>query len=296
MPNGRKSILFAPNWLDHSIEKYSPCVRAVVRGASRRWGSDSRRHGPVEGSSLVTGTVRALLEGSASPDAPCSKGANPLHHALHELRKAWAHDDLENPEGNANTAAKFVEEHLKTLAEFGADFTTPDPGGGTPFRLACTLPECPEEILLALIDGGADVLGDSLNYEDTQIDLLAASMVSELPVSVSVRLLAAGCPFDVPYKPFADRPFVNVVAQYQPDRAIALAESHEGFREALLAARSHTGTNMLSVAAWDGHADLVQYLSKLGQSVSHTNNEGKAVTEVIEAGAPQHLHLLDGLS
>jgi hypothetical protein len=244
---------------------------------------------------LATGTVRALLEGGASPDALCSKGASPLHHALHELRKAWAHEDLSNPDGNANTAAKFVAENLKALAEFGADFGTPDPGGGTPFRLACTLPECPEEILLALIDGGANVLDDSLSYEDEEIDLLAASMVSELPISVSLRLLEAGCPFDVPYKPFADRPFVNVVAQYQPDRALVLAKSHEGFRDALLAARTHSGGKMLSVAAWDGHPDLVQYLSSCGQSVSHINNDGKTVTEVIQEAAPEHLHLLDGL-
>ena len=245
---------------------------------------------------LATGTVRALLEGGASPDATCNKGATALHHALHELRKAWAHDDLDQHDGNANTAARFVAENLRILAEFGADFTTPDPSGGTPFRLACTLPGCPEEVLLAVIEGGANVLDDTLTYEDEEIDLLAASMVSELPIPVSVSLLAAGCPFDVAYKPFADRPIVNVVAQYQPDRALALAESHEGFRDALLAARSHTGTNMLGVAAWSGSADLVQYLSKHGQSVTHVNNEGKTVTETIEDAAPEHLHLLDGLS
>ncbi len=228
----------------------------------------------------ATGTVVALLEGGADADLPSGDGATALHHTLGELRGASRRGSFDNPESGASAAAAFVAAHVSALTAHGADVDRPTPSGDAPIALAASLTLCPDAVLDALLDAGATASGVHISTDGEEVDLLAGCMFCDLSTHIALRLIDAGCPWDVPYGPFGDRPFVEVVSQYSPELALALATHHEAFAEAIVAYRGFNGFSMLAVAALGGSEPLVTWFMGRGLRPDEVGVDGRTPLDV----------------
>jgi len=240
------------------------------------------------------GTVRALLEGGADPNLRCGDGAAPVHHALCELRRSAARGAFDSRETAAGTAADFVAAHISALAAHGADFDLPSPRGA-PLSMAACIVRCPDAVILGLVDGGATVTSALASVDGVDVDMLSMCLFSELSPQVAARFLEAGCPWDVPYAAFGDRPFVEVVSQYRPDVAFTLVQHSEAFADALVAHRSSVGLSMLAAAACSGHRGLMTFLFERGLRPDEVAVYGRTPIDVARKNHPASVAFLEGL-
>lgn len=241
---------------------------------------------------IARGTVQALLEAGADPDLPCGQQAAPLHHALHELRRAWRDGRASRPDSAAATASAFVTDHIRALAEHGADLDRCSPGGRAPLAIAASIPRCPDAVIAALLDGGARPTGVQVRCEGVDVDLLAACLFSDLSPAVALRFVEAGVGWDTPYAPFGARPFVEVVPQYRPDIAFHLATHHPGFGAALVACRSAKGISMLGAAAMTNHEPLMRWLIEQGLRADERGDDGRTPIDVAREKRPEAVAFL----
>ncbi|MEL6547538.1 MAG: ankyrin repeat domain-containing protein [Myxococcota bacterium] len=243
-------ILLSAALVGASETRSAAATRLLIqRGADPDLAADSNaglRPLHVAVRTAASQTVGALLEAGANPNATSKDGATAVHHALGELRNAFSHNDLDDPDGNARTASAFVAAHLTALSEYGADFNLRAPGSDSPpIALAASLSRCPDEVLDALLDGGANPNGVEIVAEGAKVNLLAACMFSDLSHSTAARFVDAGVSWKESYRPFGDRPFVEVVPQFMPELALFLCEHSEAFRSGLVSHRPVSGSGDL---------------------------------------------------
>lgn len=235
---------------------------------------------------VAEGTVRALLEGGADPNLVSGNGATAAMHAVSELRASANKGSFDRPDSAAGTAAAFVTAHLQTLAAHGADFDITTPGGSYPIAVAACIDACPAEVLLALLDGGATVQGVHLTVNEAPMDLLAACEVFKLPNAFALRLLEAGCPWDVPYELFGGRCFLDIVAEHGPEMALFLAQHHSGFGKAMVDYRLSNGMTALHCAANSGHEPWLTWLVEQGLRVEHAADDGRTPLDLAQKNQP----------